>query len=149
MNKNEATVHIVNAYLALSTLRPSIDDISKLIKQVKDAFDAPRVEINLSSESPWEPLTKEQLADLISDDCTQIKSLIDGNWYKSLGRHLKANGYTRKGYIEVFGLPDDYKFVAPKYAERRKEIAKETGLGHHRSANKEKGHEELDSSHVL
>jgi len=58
-----------------------------------------------------------------------LVSMIDGNHYKMLRRHLSQNGYTPESYRETFGLPNDYPLVAPNYAARRRELALQIGLG--------------------
>lgn len=47
-----------------------------------------------------------------------------------LKRHLNAvYNMTPEQYKERWGLPHDYPMVAPEYARRRSNIAKDTGLG--------------------
>ena len=58
-----------------------------------------------------------------------IVSFVDGKTYKTLKRHLTANGLSPQSYRERYGLPADYPMVAPSYAERRSALAKAIGLG--------------------
>jgi len=58
-----------------------------------------------------------------------IISLIDGQPYKMLKRHLGRNGLTPDDYRARYGLPKDYPMVAPAYAEKRRAIAVSSGLG--------------------
>ena len=58
-----------------------------------------------------------------------IVSFIDGKTYKTLKRHLTANGLSPQSYREQYGLPTDYPMVAPSYAEQRSALAKAIGLG--------------------
>jgi predicted transcriptional regulator len=58
-----------------------------------------------------------------------IVSFIDGKTYKTLKRHLTANGLSPQSYRERYGLPADYPMVAPSYAEQRSALAKAIGLG--------------------
>jgi predicted transcriptional regulator len=58
-----------------------------------------------------------------------IVSFIDGRTYKTLKRHLSANGLDPRSYRERYGLPADYPMVAPSYAEKRSQLAKQIGLG--------------------
>ncbi|KNY19560.1 MucR family transcriptional regulator [Methylobacterium sp. ARG-1] len=58
-----------------------------------------------------------------------IVSFIDGKTYKTLKRHLTANGLSPQSYRERFGLSADYPMVAPSYAEQRSALAKAIGLG--------------------
>ena len=47
-----------------------------------------------------------------------------------LKRHLKAAyGVTPEEYRQRWDLPSDYPMVAPNYAEKRRELAKQIGLG--------------------
>lgn len=56
-------------------------------------------------------------------------SLIDGNPYKTLKRHLSRHGLTPEDYRQRYGLKADYPMVAPSYAEQRSTLAKSMGLG--------------------
>ena len=56
--------------------------------------------------------------------------LEDGARLKMLKRHLRTHyGLTPQEYREKWGLPPDYPMVAPNYAARRSELAREIGLG--------------------
>jgi len=60
--------------------------------------------------------------------------LEDGKKLKMLKRHLNtAFGMTPEEYRERWGLPADYPMVAPNYAEQRRVLAKQIGLGTNRS----------------
>lgn len=63
-----------------------------------------------------------------------LVSMIDGKNYKVLKRHLGLNGYTPQSYREAFDLPHDYPMIAPAYAEKRRAIAHEIGLGRKQEA---------------
>jgi predicted transcriptional regulator len=58
-----------------------------------------------------------------------IVSFLDGKTYKTLKRHLSANGLDPRSYRERYGLPADYPMVAPNYAAQRSALAKAIGLG--------------------
>lgn len=59
-----------------------------------------------------------------------IICLEDGRKLKMLKRHLmKAYGMTPAAYREKWALPADYPMVAPVYAEQRRTLAKQIGLG--------------------
>ena len=61
--------------------------------------------------------------------------LEDGRKLKMLKRHLRtAFGMTPDEYRARWGLAADYPMVAPNYAKRRSEFAKQIGLG------KKRGH---------
>ncbi len=59
-----------------------------------------------------------------------IVCLEDGKKLKMLKRHLMTSyGMTPDDYRAKWGLPSDYPMVAPNYAEARRQLAKEIGLG--------------------
>jgi len=59
-----------------------------------------------------------------------IICLEDGKKLKMLRRYLMTNfGMTPDDYRAKWNLPKDYPMVAPAYAERRRVLAKEIGLG--------------------
>ena len=59
--------------------------------------------------------------------------LEDGRELKMLKRHLRTTyGMTPDEYRAKWGLDPDYPMVAPNYARRRSEFAKQIGLGQKR-----------------
>ncbi|MGH1571032.1 MucR family transcriptional regulator [Methylobacterium sp. P31] len=80
-----------------------------------------------AAEPEIEKPTAVQIRKSVRDD--GIVSFIDGKPYKTLKRHLAANGLDPRSYRERYGLPADYPMVAPEYAERRSALAKAIGLG--------------------
>ena len=59
-----------------------------------------------------------------------IICLEDGKRVKMLKRYLNVSyGLTPTEYRNKWGLPSDYPMVAPKYAQRRSDLAKSFGLG--------------------
>ena len=59
-----------------------------------------------------------------------IVCLEDGKKMKMLKRHLMTDhGLTPAEYRTRWGLPADYPMVAPDYAEKRRTLAKQIGLG--------------------
>ena len=59
-----------------------------------------------------------------------IVCLEDGKKLKMLRRHLMtAYGMTPEDYRAKWNLPKDYPMVAPEYAEKRRVLAKQIGLG--------------------
>jgi predicted transcriptional regulator len=59
-----------------------------------------------------------------------IVCLEDGRKFKSLKRHLRTQyDMTPEQYRAKWGLPDDYPMVAPGYAQKRSDLAKNQGLG--------------------
>jgi predicted transcriptional regulator len=59
-----------------------------------------------------------------------IICLEDGKKLKMLKRHLRTTyDMSPRDYREKWGLPADYPMVAPNYAARRSDFAKQIGLG--------------------
>jgi predicted transcriptional regulator len=68
-----------------------------------------------------------------------IVCLEDGVKLKSLKRHLKSyHQLTPEQYRAKWKLPPDYPIVAPNYAEHRRALAKQFGLGRVSNAIKSK-----------
>ena len=60
----------------------------------------------------------------------KIICLEDGKPFKMLKRHLASNyKMTPEEYRKKWKLPLDYPMVAPSYSRRRRQLAKESGLG--------------------
>jgi predicted transcriptional regulator len=57
-------------------------------------------------------------------------SLIDGQHYVLLKKHLYKHGYTPESYREAFSLPDDYPMIAAGYSKRRSAIARQIDHTH-------------------
>lgn len=74
----------------------------------------------------------------VTDD--YIVCLEDGVKLKLLKRHLRCHyGMTPDEYRKRWHLPDSYPMVAPKYADRRSDLAKDIGLGLNRGKRKSNG----------
>mgnify|MGYP002265684130 CR=1 FL=1 len=59
-----------------------------------------------------------------------IVCLENGKKFKMLKRHLDlVHGLTPDAYRRKWGLPSDYPMVAPEYARRRSDFARNSGLG--------------------
>ena len=67
-----------------------------------------------------------------------IVCLEDGKQMKMLKRHLQRSfNMTPEQYRSKWGLGPNYPMVAPNYAERRSELAKQNGLGQRRGDDDE------------
>lgn len=120
----EMTSDVVVAYVAHNHV--SVADLPSLIAKVHQSL------LSLSggaaiAEEPAPAVTAAQIRKSVQHD--RLISFIDGKAYKTLKRHLTANGLTPDGYREKFGLPVDYPMVAAAYSERRSSLAKAHGLG--------------------
>ena len=73
--------------------------------------------------TPAVPIRKSVLPD-------HLICLEDGAKMKMLKRYLRVRfGLTPAAYRERWGLPSDYPMVAPSYASRRSDLARQSGLG--------------------
>ena len=113
---------IVSAHVAHNAVAP--EALPGVIQSVYAALnglgnEAPAVE----RPEPAVPVKRSVFPDY-------IVCLEDGKKLKMLKRHLKASyGMTPEEYRARWSLPRDYPMVAPNYASRRSELAKEIGLG--------------------
>ncbi|MDP4023585.1 MucR family transcriptional regulator [Methylobacterium sp. NEAU 140] len=120
------TSEIVAAYVSNNHVAPA--DLPALITQIHAAIGGlasgrPAV----VAEAPVEKPSTAQIRRSIQPE--GIVSFIDGRTYKTLKRHLTANGLTPEGYRTRYGLPVDYPLVSPSYSEQRSNLARAIGLG--------------------
>lgn len=117
------TANIVAAHVSKNAV--PMDDLPALIRQVHRTLNeigqgAPPV---AERPSPAVPIKKSVTSDY-------IVCLEDGKKLKMLKRHLKtAYNMTPEQYRERWGLPSDYPMVAPNYAKKRSQLARDLGLG--------------------
>jgi predicted transcriptional regulator len=122
------TAQIVSAHAANNALEPSI--LPSVIRVVYDT-------LSHITETPAAPVEKAQPAVPIRKSVfpDYIICLEDGKRLKMLKRHLSTSyNLTPEQYREKWGLDASYPMVAPNYAERRSELAKQIGLGTHRTS---------------
>ena len=119
------TVELLSAYLANNTVGSG--DLPRLIRETRLA---------LSEDTASDPVVEEEqtFTPAVSVRKSQASSahlisLIDGKPYKTLKRHLAANGLTPETYRERYKLPANYPMVAPDFAAKRRAIAEQIGLG--------------------
>lgn len=116
------TADIVAAHVSNNSV--AISDIPLVIRSVHEALSG-------LGESA-EPEVKQEPAVSIraSIKPDHIVCLEDGKKMKMLRRHLATDhGMTPEDYRAKWNLPKDYPLVAPAYAEKRRALAKEIGLG--------------------
>jgi len=119
----ELTADIVSAYVGNNTMPTS--DLAKLVQDVSSAISrlAPS---SAPEQEPRRPAVNPKRS--MHDD--YMICLEDGRKFKSLKRHLMAHhSLTPEQYRSKWGLAADYPMVAPTYAAKRSELAKEVGLG--------------------
>lgn len=128
----QLTVQIVSAYV--SKHKTDIDTLSELFRLV--SYGLSHADKKHLFSKPLIPPVP--ISETITDD--YIICLENGRKLKMLKRHLNTvYKMSLKDYKEKWGLPVDYPVVAPNYAKRRSQIAKEAGLGftHNRGSRKQ------------
>jgi predicted transcriptional regulator len=116
------TSDIVAAHVSNNSV--SVDEVPALIQNVYGALSGldsvPAVEVR--------PDPAVSIRSSIKAD--HIVCLEDGKKMKMLKRHLMTDhGLTPAEYRTRWGLAADYPMVAPDYAEKRRVLAKQIGLG--------------------
>ena len=118
------TANIVSAYVSNNAVNSG--DLPALIKQVHGSLSG----LGVPGEGPAYAAVKPAVSvdESIHDD--YIICLEDGKKFKSLRRHLRTHyNLSPEQYREKWGLPADYPMVAPNYARKRSELARQMGLG--------------------
>lgn len=101
------------------------DKLPGLLQEVHDAVRALASggTASAGSQQPAVPIKKSITPDYVI-------CLEDGKKLKMLKRYLRTQyGLSPEDYRRKWGLPADYPMVAPNYAKRRSDFAKEIGLG--------------------
>ncbi|MFA9200275.1 MAG: MucR family transcriptional regulator [Cypionkella sp.] len=117
------TSDIVAAHVSNNNV--AVEDVPALITTVYGALaglgETPQVE-----EARPEPAVSVRAS--VKRD--HLVCLEDGKKLKMLKRYLKTNyNMTPEEYRARWNLPADYPMVAPDYADKRRELAKQIGLG--------------------
>ena len=118
------TADIVSAHLSNNTV--AISDVPVLIAKVHGALSA------IGEGAPEKPEATQEPAVSIRSSVRpdHIVCLEDGKKLKMLKRHLMTHyRLTPQQYRAKWNLPADYPMVAPNYAEQRRRLAKDIGLG--------------------
>ena len=118
------TTEIVASFVGNNTV--AIGDLPAMIASV---FRALRTVGQGEAEKPAEaPVPAVPIKKSIGTDF--LVCLEDGKKVKMLKRHLASRyNLTPEAYRQRWGLAKDYPMVAPAYAARRSELAKQIGLG--------------------
>jgi predicted transcriptional regulator len=118
---------VVASYVSHNAMQPT--ELPTLIQQVYRSLCGVGSSRSLLLHDRKEPVVP--IEESIQPD--YIVCLEDGRRLKMLKRHLKtAYNMTPDQYRERWGLSSDYPMVAPNYAKRRSNLAKDIGLGTHR-----------------
>ena len=116
------TSDIVTAHVSNNPVE--VEDLPSLIGNVYHALSG--LGSQKEPEVPLEPAVSIRS----SVKPQHLVCLEDGKKMKMLKRHLMTDhGMTPAEYRERWSLPADYPMVAPDYAQKRRELAKQIGLG--------------------
>jgi len=117
------TADIVAAHVSNNSV--AISDIPLVIRSVHEAL------AGLSSTAEPEPEPQQPAVSVrASVKPDYIVCLEDGKKLTMMRRYLMTNfGMTPDEYRAKWNLPKDYPMVAPNYAEKRRVLAKQIGLG--------------------
>lgn len=116
--------HVSNNSVAVSDLPVLINSVHEALQKVGEA------QAEQAAPEPAVPVRNSVKKDY-------IVCLEDGKKLKMLRRHLMTHyGMTPEDYRAKWNLPADYPMVAPAYAEQRRKLAKEIGLGRKPGARK-------------
>jgi predicted transcriptional regulator len=119
------TVQIVSAHVKYNQV--PVSQMPALIRQVYAALEHAGTPLR-------EPVVVEKPAPAVMPKKSifpdYIICLEDGRRMKTLKRHLRSTyDLSPEQYREKWDLPPDYPMVAPSYAARRSNLAKQLGLG--------------------
>lgn len=120
-------VHLASEIVAayVSNNKVAADDLPALLQEVFGAVSALAAGQHgaIAGRDPAVPVAKSVTPDF-------IVCLEDGKKLKMLKRYLRTHyDLTPEEYRRKWGLPADYPMVAPNYAKRRSQFAKDIGLG--------------------
>ena len=117
---------VVSAYVANNSV-PQMA-VPDLIRTVHDALSG----LDKAPAPPAAPAERQKPAVPISRSVQDdyIVCLEDGAQLKMLKRYLRSRyNLSPEEYRRKWGLPPDYPMVAPAYAARRSDFARQIGLG--------------------
>lgn len=135
INQVELATGITVAWLSNPNTRADVDDIPTFLKTVHDAIgELVTPAAGASDQEPGVEYTPAVSVRKSLADPNFIVSMIDGKPYRTLKRHLAANGLTPDEYRQRYGLKDSYPMTAPGYSDARREVAKKLGLGRNAGA---------------
>ncbi|MDD9991691.1 MAG: MucR family transcriptional regulator [Rhodospirillales bacterium] len=121
------TADVVTAYVGNNTVAPS--DLAEVIRTVHASLTEAQAGTAAAAAPPPKPAVPIKKS--ITPD--YLICLEDGRELKMLKRHLRTTyNMTPDEYRAKWGLDADYPMVAPNYARRRSEFAKQIGLGQKR-----------------
>ncbi|KRA58553.1 MucR family transcriptional regulator [Caulobacter sp. Root655] len=115
---------IVAAYVAQNTVaRSAVPELIRSVHGALSALGAVQAPPVADRAKPAVPVSRSVQRDY-------IVCLEDGKKLKMLKRYLRTHyDMSPEDYRRKWSLPGDYPMVAPAYAERRSDFAKQIGLG--------------------
>jgi predicted transcriptional regulator len=123
-NTAELTAEIVSAYVSNNKMAAS--DLAMLINTVGHEM----AKVGTAVEPPAEEKPEPAVSIRRSIQPNHLICLVCGKPQKVLKRHIAVQHDLTPGqYRERFELKPDYPMVAPNYAQQRREVALQTGLG--------------------
>lgn len=131
------TLHLATEIVAAFVSNNSVtaDKLPALLQDVHDAVRA-LAKGGTASAGSQEPAVNIKKS--VTPD--YIICLEDGKKLKMLKRYLRTHyNLSPEDYRRKWGLPADYPMVAPNYAKRRSQFAKDIGLGTARLGAARKG----------
>ena len=118
------TADVVAAYVSNNALPTA--QVAEVINAVYGSLKALEGQVAQQQPEPLKPAVPIRKS--ITPEF--LVCLEDGKKLKMLKRHLRSTyNMTPDEYRAKWGLAPDYPMVAPNYAERRSEFAKQIGLG--------------------
>lgn len=116
------TSEIVTAHVANNNV--AVEDVSSLITNVYNSLSG----LGVGEEAAPTPDPAVSIRASVKAD--HLVCLEDGKKMKMLKRHLMTeHGLTPEEYRARWNLPADYPMVAANYADKRRQLAKQIGLG--------------------
>jgi len=122
----ELTAEIVSAYVSSNQITPP--ELGMLVSTVASELRKVATKLEQPAELESKPEPAVPVRRSIASD--HLVCLFCGKKQKLLKRHLLVeHSLTPDQYRRVFELKPDYPMVAPSYAQQRRELALQIGLG--------------------
>lgn len=130
----ELAAEITIAWLGNQNNRVQADEVPAFLRTIHGAILELAGNSAPAGEASAETGTAEEFKPAVSvrrslGSKDHIISMIDGKPYRTLRRHLSAQGLTPDQYRARYNLKADYPMVAQNYSEQRRAMAKKIGLG--------------------
>lgn len=128
MAEQNAELIALTADIVSSMVSNNKVDVKDIGGLIQSTFDALSQAGSPAPEAPAAPSPAVSIKNSVKND--YIVCLEDGKKMKMLKRYLMTNyGMTPEQYRTKWKLPRDYPMTAPAYADQRRDLAKNFGLG--------------------